>query len=336
MTLQTNRTVYRMALVLTALALLFFVSLLFGAGPVGWQDSLWLLTGHGEGLGEQVHFTLFELRLPRTLLAIIVGAGLGASGVVLQTVTRNTLAEPGLLGVSAGASFAIVMAIYWGASASALNLQAAMAGALAGCLLVLAASQVSGTRQDPVRLILAGAALSGLLLAISSVLLLLDQRTADEMRFWLIGALAGRPFEAVRFSGLVTLAGICVLLFRLPALSALSLGHAVAVGLGHRPWQVQLTALLVVALLVGEATAAAGPIAFIGLVAPFAARAWVGPDIRNSFWPSLLLGSCILLAADIISRLVVIPYELPVGVVTAFIGAPVLLAVVRRQRMPTL
>src|SRR5699024_8985526 len=118
--------------------------------------------------------------------------------------------------------------------------------------------------------------------------------------------------------------------------SALSLGHAVAVGLGHRPWQVQLTALLVVALLVGEATAAAGPIAFIGLVAPFAARGWVGLDIRNSLWPSLLLGSCILRAADIISRRVVIPYELPVGVLTAFIGAPVLLAVVRRQRMPTL
>lgn len=318
------------------LVVLVLLSFLFGAGPVGWQQSLAGLLSSGGSKHDATHFVLFDLRWPRTALAIIVGAALAVSGAVLQAVTRNALAEPGLLGVSAGASFAVVAAIYLGASAATLNIWVAILGALVGCALVLAASHVQGVKGDPVRLILAGAAFSSLLLAITSVVLLQDQRTADEMRFWLIGALAGRPQEALVVSGFAMLLGFALILFNVRALSALALGERIARGLGHNPVVVQLISLAAVAILVGAATAAAGPIAFVGLVVPFIARALVGPDIRRVFFIALLLGPCVLLLADILSRLLVPPYELPVGVVTTFVGAPILILVVRQRRLSML
>ncbi len=319
-----------------SLIILVVLSLLLGAGPIGWQQSLAVLWSTTTVEHDATRFVLFELRGPRTVLAIIVGAALAISGAVLQAVTRNSLAEPGLLGVSAGASFAVVAAIYLGASAATLNIWVAIVGALVGCGLVLAASHMQGAKSDPVRLILAGAAFSSLLLAISSVVLLQDQRTADEMRFWLIGALAGRPQEAVLISGITVVLGLLLVLLNLRALSALALGERIASGLGHKPLVVQLISLFAVAILVGAATAAAGPIAFIGLVVPFIARALVGPDIRRVFVIALFLGPCVLLLADILSRLLVPPYELPVGVVTAFVGAPILILVVRQRRLATL
>ncbi|AKX44993.1 ABC transporter permease [Thiopseudomonas alkaliphila] len=329
---QLRFTVLGAGLLLLVLAGL---SLLLGAGPVSISQSLRAIMTPTQALSE-AQFVVFELRLPRLGLALVVGSALAVAGAVLQTVTRNTLAEPGLLGVSAGAAFAVVMAIYWGASAATVNVWVAIAGALVGCLLVLAATQIQGVKGDPVRLILAGAAFSSLLMAITSVILLQDQRTADEMRFWLIGALAGRPTEAIWVSGSLILAGLCLVALNLRALSALALGERIAQGLGHKPLVLQLLALLAVAILVGAATAAAGPIAFIGLVVPFIARACVGPDIRRVFVTSLVLGPVVLLAADILSRLLVPPYELPVGVISAFVGAPILILVVRQRRLPTL
>ena len=315
------------------LAVCVFSSLLFGTGEVSWQQSLqWLLHQDDAKVG----FVVMELRGSRTLLALIVGAALGASGAVLQSITRNPLAEPGLLGVSAGASFAVVLAIYFGASAAGLGIWVAIAGALSGCLLVLGVSRVSGSTQDPVRLILAGAAFSGLLLSITSLILLTDLRTADEMRFWLVGALAGRPTEIIMGTAIGVAVALLLLLFNLRALAAMSLGEKMAQGLGHNPKVVQLLTIIGVAVLVGCATAAAGPIAFVGLVVPFLARALVGADIRKVFILSVLFGPIVMLVSDIIARLVVPPYELPVGVVTAFIGAPILMFVVRQRRMPSL
>ncbi|GGJ90742.1 FecCD family ABC transporter permease [Pseudomonas matsuisoli] len=315
------------------LLVLCFVSLLVGAGEVGPVRSLHALLSSGDG---EARFVISELRLPRTLLGLVVGVALGGAGVVLQSATRNPLAEPGLLGVSAGASFAVVLAIGLGASAATLNLGVAVLGALAGCLLVLLVSQVRGVGDDPVRLVLAGAAFSGILTAISSLILLNDQRSADEIRFWIIGALAGRPQDALIWSTPGALLGLLILMPLIQPLSALALGEKMATGLGHHPALTRFGALTGVAVLVGTATAAAGPIAFIGLVVPFVARRLVGPDIRRTIGVSLLLGPSIILFADILSRLIVRPYELPIGVITALIGAPVLIAVVRSHRIPTL
>jgi len=315
------------------LLLLCIASLLLGAGDIGILPSSRALLGGGD---DDARFIVFELRWLRTELALLVGIALGAAGVLLQAVTRNPLAEPGLLGVSAGASFAVVLAINLGASAASLHLGVAMLGALVGCVLVLLVTRMRGVGDDPVRLVLAGAAFSGMLGALSSLLLLWDQRTADEMRFWVIGALAGRPLDTVDWSLPGLIGGLLMALLVVRPLAALALGERVASGLGHHPQLTRLGTLLAVAILVGTATAAAGPIGFIGLIVPYIARRLVGSDIRRTLVLSMLLGPCVLLLADVISRLLVRPYELPVGVVTAFVGAPILIAVVRNHRLPTL
>lgn len=330
-----SRLTVAKALGFAALCLLLLcgASLLLGAGDIGILPSFHALLG---GQDDDARFIVFELRWVRTELALLVGVALGAAGVLLQAVTRNPLAEPGLLGVSAGASFAVVLAINLGASAASLQLGVAMLGALLGCLLVLLVTRLRGVGDDPVRLVLAGAAFSGMLGALSSLLLLWDQRTADEMRFWVIGALAGRPLDTLEWSMPGLLAGVLLALIVVRPLAALALGERVASGLGHHPQLTRLGTLLAVAILVGTATAAAGPIAFIGLIVPYIARRLVGSDIRRTLALSMLLGPCVLLLADVISRLLVQPYELPVGVVSAFVGAPILIAVVRNHRLPTL
>lgn len=312
---------------------LCLASLLLGAGDVGLWPSLQALFG---GADDDARFVVWQLRWLRTELALLVGLALGCAGVLLQAVTRNPLAEPGLLGVSAGSSFAVVLAINLGASAVTLHLGVAMAGAMIGCMLVLLVTRLRGVGDDPVRLVLAGAAFSGILGALSSMLLLWDQRTADEMRFWVIGALAGRPIDTLNWALPGLILGVLVALPLIRPLSALALGERVASGLGHHPQLTRLGTLLAVSLLVGTATAAAGPIGFIGLIVPYIARRLVGSDIRRTLGLSMLLGPCVLLLADVISRLLVRPYELPVGVVTAFVGAPILIAVVRNHRLPTL
>jgi iron complex transport system permease protein len=316
-----------------ALLLAVLASLAFGAGDVGPVRALAALTGSGD---DDARFAVLQLRVPRTLVAVAVGLALGIAGAVLQAAARNPLAEPGLLGVSAGASFAVVIVIATGTSVATLGPWVAVLGAATGCLLAVGAARLRGTGDDPVRLVLAGAALSGLFGAGTSVILLLDQRTADEVRFWTVGSVAGRDLGTLAQVGPVLAAGLLVALLVTRPLSALALGDATARGLGHRPARARALAVTAVALLVGGAVAAAGPIAFVGLVVPFLARALVGPDLRRVLTVSLLLGPVVVLIADVASRLLVRPYEMPLGVVTALLGAPVLVAVVRSTRLPSL
>ncbi|MED5499507.1 MAG: iron ABC transporter permease, partial [Pseudomonadota bacterium] len=258
------------------------------------------------------------------------------AGSLIQAVARNPLAEPGLLGVSAGSALAVAIALVLGASAATLRISVAQLGALAGCLFVLAMARVNGVGNDPVRLVLAGAILSGLLGALTSLLLLVDQRSADEIRFWVIGSLAGRRLEDLRaILPSLLFAGVLIVAIARP-LAALALGERVAVGLGHHPRWIRLLCVIAVAVLVGAATAVAGPIAFVGLVVPFVARALAGPDIRRTLWLALPLGPILILCADILARLLVAPSEMPLGVITALVGAPVLIAVVRAHRLPAL
>lgn len=322
-----------MLILLTALMAVSVVSLLIGAGEVGPRRVLGLLQSASDS---EAQFIVWELRAPRTLIGIVVGIALGVAGALLQAISRNPLAEPGLLGVSAGAAFAVALALVLGASAATLRISVAQLGALVGCVCVLSVARFRGVGNDPVRLVLAGAAFSGLLGSLTSLMLLYDQRAADEIRFWVIGSLAGRRLDdlvAVLPSLLV--AAIAVVIMARP-LAALALGERAASGLGHHPTLIRWVAVGCVALLVGAATAIAGPIAFVGLVVPFVARAFAGPDIRRTLWFCLPIGPLIVLSADIISRIVVAPSELPLGVLTALCGAPVLIAVVRAKRLPML
>jgi iron complex transport system permease protein len=321
-------------LLCTALVVALAVaSMLLGAGQLGVVESLLALLGKGD---EEAVFVVHALRGPRTLLAILVGIALGAAGAVMQAATRNPLAEPGLLGVSAGASFAVAVAIYFGADTVGVHFGTSVLGALAGCLLVLLATGMRGAGTDPVRLILAGAAFSSILIAVTTLILLHDQRTADEVRYWVIGALGGRPTSNLHWVVPGLLIGLAFVAAAASALAALALGEKVAMGLGHKPALTRLLAMFGVAVLVGIATAAAGPIIFAGLIVPYFARRLVGPDIRRALPIAMILGPAVLLLSDILSRLAVRPYELPIGVVTACIGAPVLIAVVRSQRLPRL
>jgi iron complex transport system permease protein len=309
------------------------LSLMIGAGEVGPAQVVDYLLGSND---PDARFVVNELRLPRTIVGIMVGAALGVAGTILQTVTRNPLAEPGLLGVSAGASFAVVIAIAAGASVATLSVYVAIIGALGGCLFALAVARLNGVGDDPVRMVLAGAALSSLLGAMTSLILLVDERTADEIRFWTVGAIAGRDLSDVAHVLPVLAVGLIVVVVIARPLAALALGENVAQSLGHRPRVPRIGALVAVAIFVGAATAVAGPIAFVGLVVPFAARALVGPDVRRALVMSVLLGPSVVLLADVVSRVLVRPSELPLGVMTALIGAPVLVAVVRARRLPTL
>lgn len=316
--------------------LLLFVSLaslLFGAGDV--SPALALQTLIGQGTAE-AHFVLFELRGPRTLIALITGITLGCAGALMQTLARNPLAEPGLLGVSAGSAFAVTLALLLGASSASLSVYVAQAGALVGCLIVLSAARLNSMNNDPIRLVLAGATLSSLLLALTSMLLMFDQRAADEIRFWITGSVAGRDIGTLWQLLPSLLLALVLTLFIVRPLAALALGENMATNLGHKPERIRFIAVIIVALLVGSATSLAGPIMFVGLVVPFIARAFAGADIRRYLGLCVFIGPIILISADVLSRLIVAPAELPLGVLTAIIGAPVLLAVVRANRLPKL
>ncbi|KAE8546021.1 ABC-type Fe3+-siderophore transport system, permease component [Marinobacter nauticus] len=315
------------------LLLVVLASLLYGAGPVSASDAIAALMANGT---EEAWFVVTELRLPRTIIALVTGLALGLAGALLQSMTRNPLAEPGLLGVSAGSGFAVALAILLGATTATLTTLVAQLGALAGCALVIAATRVQGLGNDPVRLVLAGATLTGLLLALTSMLMLIDQRAADEIRFWITGSVAGKPLS-ILWATLpsITLALVLMATVARP-LAAMALGEKAAVGLGHHPGRIRFLITLTVALLVGSATALAGPLIFVGLVVPFIARAFSGPDIRKTLWLCVPVGPAVVLGADVLSRLIAAPAEMPLGVVAALIGAPVLLAIVRAGRMPSL
>lgn len=334
-----QRTLASRALVPPLPVAVFFViaaavaSLLWGAGPVGPLEAWQVLTGSG---GDEARFVVMELRLPRMATAMATGLALAVAGALLQALTRNPLAEPGLLGVSGGSAFAVTLAILLGASSATMTTLVAQAGALAGCSLVMLATRSRGLAADPVRLVLAGATVTGLLLSLTSVMMLADQRAADEIRFWITGSIAGTSLsDLAAVLPSMAVAGLLVVLLASP-LASLSLGERAAMGLGHRPGRIRTLVVISVALLVGGATALAGPLVFAGLVVPFIARAVAGPDIRKTLWLCLPIGPGLVLVADTLARVIGAPAELPLGVITAMLGAPVLLIIVRSGRMPTL
>jgi iron complex transport system permease protein len=273
------------------------------------------------------------LRLPRTVLGLLVGIALGIAGALMQGHTRNPLGDPGLLGVTAGASLSVVLAIsLLGIGTPAGYVWFAFAGALAGTVLVYAIGSAGPGGATPVSLALAGAALSALLFALVRALLVGDAQTLDSFRFWVVGALAGRgPDVAWQVAPFIA-GGVVLAVLNAPALNLLGLGEDVARGLGQRIWPARVVGLTAITLLCGAATAACGPIAFVGLVVPHVVRTVTGPDHRWLIPCSGLLGAVLLLTADVLGRVVARPGELQAGIVLALIGAPFFIALVRRSR----
>jgi ABC-type Fe3+-siderophore transport system permease subunit len=278
-----------------------------------------------------------QLRVPRTVLGLLVGLALGISGALMQGHTRNPLGDPGLLGVTAGASLAVVGAIaLLGITSPSGYVWFAFLGALAGTVLVYAIGSAGRGGGTPVTLALAGAALSALLYALVRAVLVSDQQTLDSFRFWVVGSLAGRGIDVAWQVGPFIFLGLVLALVNSPALNLLGLGEDVARGLGQRIWLARVVGLSAITLLCGAATAACGPIAFVGLVVPHAVRALTGPDHRWLIPCSGLAGAVLLITADVLGRVVVRPGELQVGIVLALIGAPFFIALVRRRGTATL
>ena len=285
------------------------------------------------GDGSRESIIVWQLRMPRTVLATLAGAALAVSGVLMQALTRNSLAEPGLLGVNAGAAFAVVIAISaFGAARSQDYLWAAFAGAGLASVFVYLISIRRTRASDHARLVLAGVALTATLGACTRIVTLFDATAFDSFRFWVIGSVADRGIDVVMSVLPFIAVGVVVALLLGPSLNALALGDDQAVALGVPVGALRVLVIAAITLLCGAATAAAGPIAFVGLVVPHVLRLIVGVDQRAILGLSVLVGPSLVLAADVIGRLVSQPSELEVGVVTAFIGAPVLLALLLRRR----
>lgn len=273
-----------------------------------------------------------DARLPRTLAGLLAGGALGLAGALMQTLTRNPLADPGLLGVNAGASFAIVVgAALLGATPPLEQMALSFCGALAASLVVAFTGSQGGGQLSPVRLTLAGVALAAVLEGLSSGISLLNADVYDQLRFWQAGSLDIRTLQTLKIVLIPVLLAAGVALLSSRALNSLSLGSDTATALGSRVARTQLLGLLAITVLCGCATAVVGPIAFIGLMMPHLARWLVGADHRWALPVTLIATPALLLFADILGRFLV-PGELRVSVVSAFIGAPVLIVLVRRVR----
>lgn len=277
------------------------------------------------------------LRLPRTVTAIVVGAALALAGSVMQCLTRNPLADPGLLGVNAGASVAVVIGVgLVGVVGVQVYLWFALAGAAAAAIGVYVLAGAGRQTASPARLALAGVSVSAALAAITQALVLADQEAFNEFRFWVSGSLEGRGWSVLVAVLPFVLAGVVIALALGPALNVLALGEATGRALGVNVRVVRGGAMVAVTLLCGAATAAAGPIAFVGLAIPLAVRAVLGPDQRWLSVACLVLGPVWLLLADVLARVLLAPQEVPVGIVAALVGAPVFVMVVRRRKVPSL
>ncbi|GAA2597671.1 iron chelate uptake ABC transporter family permease subunit [Dactylosporangium fulvum] len=281
--------------------------------------------------GAQATAIVRDLRLPRTILGLLVGLALGAAGALMQGHTRNPLADPGLLGISAGASFAVVIGIQLGVDTLTGYVWFAFAGALLASLLVFGIASGRQGGPTPVALALAGMAISALLASFTQSMLLADKASLNVFRFWVVGSLSGRDAGvAVQVTPFLAV-GLLLALANAPALNALGLGEDVARALGQRVFAARAVGVAAVVLLTGAATAACGPIGFLGLVVPHAARALTGPDHRWLIPCSALAGAAVLLCADVLGRVVVRPAELQTGIVLAAVGAPFFIALVRRR-----
>lgn len=278
-----------------------------------------------------------QLRFPRTLIAIVVGAGLGVAGALIQGHTRNPLADPAILGISSGAALAVVCSgAFFGVTSVFSTSVWAFGGAVATTGLVFALAGIGGGRLNPLTLILGGAATSAVLTSLTSLLVLSSDDNLDRMRFWTAGSLDGRGFAVLFGVTPLIVAGLVMALATGPQLNLLNLGDDVAAGLGVNTRRARTTGMLTIALLAGAATAAAGPLGFLGLVVPHIVRSLTGPDYRWILPYSAVAGADMLLAADILGRLIVRPGELQAGIVLALAGAPFFIWLIAKKRVQAL
>ncbi|MFB7942836.1 FecCD family ABC transporter permease [Streptomyces sp. NPDC056049] len=318
-------------LVLAALVLVGLLSVWTGTRGIAFSAT-WSALWNPDG--SETSVIIHDYRIPRTLLGLLVGVALGLSGALMQALTRNPLAEPGLLGISLGSSAGVVVAIAFLGVGSVLGyVWFAFLGAAVASVVVYLLGSAGRQLATPDRLVVAGAAVTAVLYAFNSAVLLLNPRAFDQFRFWTVGSLAGRYFDVVWVILPFVAAGLVIALLLGPSLNALALGDQMGRALGVNVNRTRILGAVGVMLLCGAATAAAGPVGFVGLVVPHIARFVVGPDQRWVLAYSMLLAPVLLIGADVLGRVMGAPGEVQVGIVTAFLGAPVFLALCRRRKL---
>lgn len=321
-----RRAVTVLVLAAAGLTLALVTSLLLGGKATAPAAVLDAVRGDGDAYLRAV----LDARVDRTVMGVLCGAALAVSGVLIQGITRNPLGDPGLLGVTVGASAAIVTAAaVTGSGIGGRSVWVAFAGALATVVVVQAVGARSSSG-SVVGLLLTGAVVSAVLTAYIQAMVLTHPGVFDSFRFWVIGSLAGRDAGVALAVAPALLAGAVLAVVLAPSLNTLALGEDVATSLGTPVALVRAGGVLAAALLAAAATAAVGPIAFVGLVVPHLARSVVGVDHRWQLPVAALLGAALLVVADVVGRVVARPEELMVGIVTALVGAPFLLLAVRR------
>ncbi|WP_406406758.1 FecCD family ABC transporter permease [Streptomyces sp. NBC_01643] len=327
-----HRRALATATAVLALLVAVLLSLAVGARTIAPSAVLDALLHGGHSDAAEV---IRQLRVPRTLIGLMVGAALALAGTVLQGITRNPIADPGILGVSQGASVSVVLAIaYAGIHTLTGYVWFAFAGAAVASVAVYAIASRGRGGATPVKLALGGAAINALLVSVTMAVLTTKASALDEFRFWQVGSIAGREAEVAQQIWPFLLVGTVVVLSVARGLDALALGEDVAKGLGQKVATVRIVGGVGATVLTGVGVAAAGPIAFIGLAVPHIARAIVGSDHRWVLPMAALIGPVMLLVSDVIGRIVFPPSEVPAGVMTALIGVPFLVALVRRKAVP--
>lgn len=328
----------RLAWVLGGVLLLVIsvvLSLALGARGVTLADTWHAITAYDSTREGQI--VVREMRVPRTVVGLMVGVALGLSGALIQALTRNPLADPGILGVNAGAGFAVVIGVaIFGLTGIHQYIWWAFGGAVVATLVVYLIGNVGTAGATPIRLTLVGMSLGAVLGGVSSGITLLRPEVFDAMRYWGAGSLASANWATARAVGIFILIGTVIALVCARQLNAVALGDDLARSLGTRIVPLRIGVIIAVTLLCGAAVAAAGPIGFVGLMIPHVARWLLGPDQRWIFFMTLALAPSLLLLSDVLGRLLISPAELQVGIVTAVIGAPVLIGLVRRKNVSTL
>ena len=307
----------------------FVASIALGVADIGPAEAFQALTAPD---GSTEHLIIRTVRVPRSLTALLVGSAVAVAGAIMQGLTRNPLADPGILGINAGAAFAVVLSVFCLNTAS-LSVYAgfAMLGAAITAIAVYGLGSLGRGGLTPMNLTIAGAALTALVSSLTIGILILSQRTLEEIRFWLAGSVAGRDIELV-IQVLPFLAlGLLLGLVLGKQLTTLSLGESVAQGLGQNTLWIKGLAAISVILLAGGSVAIAGPISFLGLIVPHIVRVWTGADYRWTLPYSAVAGAILLLLADVVARLIIQPQELPVGIVMPILGAPFFVYLVRSQ-----
>ncbi|MGP5252911.1 MULTISPECIES: FecCD family ABC transporter permease [Brachybacterium] len=305
-------------------------SVAVGARDIAFATIWESLVAYDSDLAE--HLMIREMRIPRTVVGLVIGPALGLCGALIQAFTRNPLADPGILGVNAGATFAVTLAVGFLGLASPLGyIWFALAGAGAVTVLVYLLGSIGGGRSTPAKLVLAGVAISAVLGGLTSAVILADREAFDDLRFWGVGSIGGRQLDVVLSFAPFIAVGVLIALAVARPLNALALGDELGAALGVRIGIVRLGVIVAVTLLAGTATALAGPIGFLGLMVPHVVRWIVGPDQRWIMAYTLLVSPALLLIADIVGRIIMPSGELRVGLVTAVVGAPVLILLARRR-----